>query len=60
MTEKDLANMIEAEEKRLKVGSPEFMQRHTEMMEKMERMRHEYKKRLCQTGPLTKANNPTT
>ena len=32
MTEKDLANMIEAEEKRLKVGSPEFMQRHTEMM----------------------------
>ncbi len=60
MTERGLISMIEAEEKRLKIGSPEFMQRHTEMMEQMERMRQENKKRLCQTGPLTKANNPIT
>lgn len=60
MTERDLISMIEAEEKRLKIGSPEFMQRHTEMMEQMERMHQENKKRLCQTGTLTKASNPTT
>ena len=58
MTEKDLAGMIEAEEKRLKLHSPEFTQRHREIMETADRMRRENKKRLCQTGPLTNAGNP--
>lgn len=58
MTEKDLADMIKAEEKRLKLHSPKFMQRHREIMETADRMRQEYKKRLCQTGTLTKAGNP--
>ena len=58
MTEKDLAGMIKAEEKRLKIHDPEFLQRHREIMETADRMRRENKKRLCQTGPLTKAGNP--
>lgn len=58
MTEKDLADMIKAEEKRLKLHDPEFMQRHREIMETADRMRRENKKRLCQTGTLTKAGNP--
>lgn len=32
MTEKDLADMMEAEEKRLGLYSPEFMERHFEIM----------------------------
>ena len=58
MTEKDLADMIKAEEKRLKLHDPEFLQRHREIMETADRMRRENKKRLCQTGTLTKAGNP--
>lgn len=58
MTEKELADMIEDEEKRLGLHSPEFMQRHREIMETADRMRRENKKRLCQTGTLTKAGNP--
>ncbi len=58
MTEKDLADMIKAEEKRLKLHDPEFTQRHREIMETADRMRRENKKRLCQTGTLTKAGNP--
>lgn len=58
ITKKELADMIEAEEKRLKLHSPEFMQRHREIMETADRMRRENKKRLCQTGTLTKAGNP--
>ena len=58
MTEKDLADMIKAEEKRLKLHDPEFMQRHREIMETADRMRRENKKRLCQTDTLTKAGNP--
>ena len=58
MNEKDLADLIEAEEKRLKLHGPEFMQRHREIMETADRMRRENKKRLCQTGTLTKAGNP--
>ena len=58
MTEKDLADMIEAEEKRLGLHSPEFMERHREIMETADRMRRENKKRLCQTDTLTKAGNP--
>ena len=60
MTEKDLADMMEAEEKRLGLYSPEFMECHFEIMRTADRMRRENKKRLCQTGPLTKAGNPTT
>ena len=60
MTEKELADMIEAEEKRLGLHNPEFMQRHREIMETADRMRRENKECLCQTGPLTKADNPTT
>lgn len=58
MTEKDLADMIKAEEKRLKLHDPEFLQRHREIMETADRMRRENKKRLCQTDTLTKAGNP--
>jgi len=60
MTEKDLANMIEAEEKRLGVNSREFMQRHVEIMRTADRIRQENKKRLCQSSDLTKASDPTT
>ena len=60
MTEKELADMIEAEEKRLGLHSPEFMERHREIMETADRIRRENKECLCQTGPLTKADNPTT
>ena len=58
MTEKELADMIEAEEKRLGLYSPEFIKRHFEIMRTADRMRRENKKRLCQTGTLTKAGNP--
>ncbi len=58
MTEKDLADMTAAEEKRLGLNSPEFIRRHNEIMETADRMRRENKKRLCQTGPLTKASSP--
>lgn len=58
MTEKELADMMEAEEKRLGLHNPEFMQKHREIMRTADRMRRENKKRLCQTGPLTKAGNP--
>lgn len=58
MTEKDLAGMIKAEEKRLKLHDPEFLQRHREIMETADRMRRENKKCLCQTCTLTKAGNP--
>ena len=58
MTEKDLADMIEAEEKRLGLYSPEFIKRHFEIMETADRVRRENKKRLCQTDTLTKAGNP--
>ena len=58
MTEIELADMIEAEEKRLKLHDPEFLQRHREIMETADRMRRENKKRLCQTDTLTKAGNP--
>ncbi len=44
MTKKDLADMVEAEEKRLGLHSPEFMQRHREIMETADRMRRENKK----------------
>ncbi len=57
-TKRELADLIEAEEKRLKLHSPEFMQRHREIMETADRMRRENKKCLCQTGILTKAGNP--
>ena len=58
MTEKDLADLIEAEEKRLGLYSPEFMERHFEIMRTADRMRRENKKRLCQSSDLTKACNP--
>ncbi len=58
MTEKELADMIKAEEKRLKLHSPEFIERHREIMKTADRMRRENKKCLCQTDTLTKAGNP--
>lgn len=48
MTEKELADMMEAEEKRLKLHSPEFMQRHREIMETADRVRREHKKPLSE------------
>ena len=58
MTEKELAEMMEAGEKRLRLYSPEFMERHFEIMRTADRMRRENKKRLCQTGTPAKAGNP--
>lgn len=43
-TKRELADLIEAEEKRLKLHGPEFMQRHREIMETADRMRRENKK----------------
>ena len=51
MTEKELVDMIEAEEKRLKLHDPEFMQRHREIMETADRMRRENKKTGDQRRP---------
>ena len=51
MTEKDLVDLIEAEEKRLKLHSPEFMQRHREIMETADRIRRENKKTGDQRRP---------
>lgn len=45
MTEKELAEMMEAEEKRLGLYSPEFMERHFEIMRTADRMRRENKER---------------
>lgn len=58
MTKKDLEEMMEAEERRLGLHSPEFMQRHVEIMETADRIRQENKKRPCQSSDLTKAGNP--
>lgn len=60
LTEKELAELMEAEEKRLGLHSPEFMQRHREIMETADRMHQENKKRLCQTGTPAKASSPST
>lgn len=49
MTEKDLADMIEAEEKRLGVGSRQFMERHREIMNLIEQMERDSKKRKGNT-----------
>ena len=51
MTDKDLADMIEAEETRLGLHNPEFMQRHREIMETADRMRRENKKTGDQRRP---------
>ena len=58
LSQEDMAALTAAEEKRLGVNSPEFIRRHKEIMRTADRMRRENKKRLCQTGPLTKAGNP--
>lgn len=54
MTEKDLADLMEAEEKRLGLYSPEFMERHREIMETADRIRQENKKRPCQCANTDK------
>lgn len=51
MTEKNLADLMEAEEKRLKLHSPEFMERHREIMKTADRMRRENKKTGDQRRP---------
>ena len=60
LSQEDMAVLTAAEEKRLGVNSPEFIRRHNEIMETADRIRRENKKRLCQTGPLTKASSPQT
>lgn len=39
LSQEELDAMVEAEEKRLGVGSKEFMQRHNEIMQRIERTR---------------------
>lgn len=65
MTEKDIVAIIEAEGKRLEAIHKEymerhqdFMKRHQEFMDLAEQIEREYKKRPCQTEPLTGADNP--
>lgn len=48
MTEKDLVDMMEAEEERLGLHSREFMERHFEIMRTADRMRREHKKPLSE------------
>ncbi len=39
MTQEELTAMVQAEAERLGVGSPEFLRRHLELMEEVERIR---------------------
>lgn len=39
LSQEELGAMVSAEEKRLEVGSKEFMQRHNEIMQRIERAR---------------------
>ena len=55
MTEKDLADMIEVEEKRLKLHSPEFMERHREIMETADEMRRENREKEVQKKYVVKS-----
>lgn len=56
LTERDIKKLMEAEEKRLGVHSQEFMERHTEIMKTVDRIRRENKKCLCQDRDLAAGN----
>lgn len=43
LSKEDMAEMMAAEEKRLGVGSREFLERHREIMELADRLRQEIK-----------------
>ncbi len=65
MTEKELAAIVEAEQRRPEASHKEvmehhekFLKLHQEFMNLAEQIEREYKKRPCQTGTLTKAGNP--
>lgn len=53
----ELAAMMAAEEKRLKAGSREFMERHGEIMGLIDSMQN---KGPCQCGNTGRSSNPTT
>ncbi len=52
LSREDMAAMITAEEKRLGVNSPEFMERHNEIMKMADEIQSRYKK----NAPASTAN----
>ena len=52
LSREDMAAMITAEEKRLGVNSPEFMERHNEIMKMADEIQSHYKK----NAPTSTAN----
>ncbi len=52
LSKEELAAMVAAEEKRLGVNSPEFMERHNEIMEMADDIQSRYKK----SAPISTAN----
>ena len=52
LSREDMAAMIAAEEKRLGVNSPEFMERHNEIMKMADEIQSRYKK----NAPASTAN----
>ena len=52
LSREDMAAMIAAEEKRLEVNSPEFMERHNEIMKMADEIQSRYKK----NAPASTAN----
>ena len=53
MTQKDFEKMIQEEEKKLGVGSAEFMQRHQEIMEQCDRLMSDRKEKKMEKQVLT-------
>lgn len=51
LSKEDMAALIAAEEKRLGVGSTEFMKRHNEIMNLIEQSRSDKKKPLPEQPP---------
>lgn len=58
MTREELAAMVAAEEKRLGIGSSDFMERHREIMELADQIQQQYEKCLYQSTSPVKAEEP--
>lgn len=57
MTQEELTVMVQAEAKRLGVGSPEFLRRHLELMEEIERIRQREETRKEEQAKLKQVLN---
>lgn len=49
MTQEELNAMMDAEARRLGIGSSAFMERHREIMELADQIQQQYEKRPCQS-----------